>query len=71
MPKLTLSDEHIKFVCGFCGADCVADTDPCVVLHYLPMCKQYEDLDPLEFLKASREEHERKGTNPTTCERFN
>jgi len=35
MPKLTLSNNHTKFVCGFCGADCIADTDPAAVMHYL------------------------------------
>ncbi len=70
MPKLTLSNNHTKFVCGFCGADCIADTDPAAVMHYLPMCKQYEDLGPLEFLIASRKEHARKGTDPTTGKRI-
>jgi hypothetical protein len=67
---MNLSDEAVEFICGFCGASCIADPAPpdelpCV-LHYMPMCEQYEKLEPVDFLTASREEHQRKGTNPTT-----
>lgn len=69
--KLTLSDEHTHFVCGFCGGECIADTDPPLVAHYLPSCQKYQELEPFEFLKASREEHARKGTDPITGKLLN
>ena len=68
--RITVKD-HVSFVCGFCGMDCLASTDPAAVMHYLPMCPQYDKLEPDAFMKASREEHQRKGTDPVTGKKLN
>lgn len=41
----------LPFKCPFCGADCET-VKPAGVLHALPACQGFIDLDPVQFLQA-------------------
>lgn len=47
---------EVSFVCPFCGKGCSANSDPrrgaIGVVHGLPMCKKFEELEPQEFMRA-------------------
>ena len=48
---------HVTARCSFCGGEYTAgfDTDgDGVILHTLPYCKRFEELDPDRFLEAAR-----------------
>jgi len=51
--------EEVEFPCPFCGARC-ATIEPPGVLHAMPPCKQFIDLDPIAFLKAANWVERRK-----------
>ena len=44
----------MEFSCPFCGRHVVADGANLSVLHVLPMCAKYQEMDPLKFLKECR-----------------
>ena len=59
---MTTDQAITDFTCCFCGADCHADTsDGGSVLHVMPMCKKFEEMDPLEFVIACRKHMEKGG----------
>lgn len=41
----------VEFKCPFCGAN-AAVVKPDGVVHGLPMCKVFDELEPLAFLRA-------------------
>lgn len=41
--------------CHFCGGVLGQVFDPPGVTHSMPMCEQYEYMEPLEFLRANRQ----------------
>lgn len=51
-------EELVSFVCPFCGGK-VACTRPDGVLHELPACQKFIDLDVVDYLKAARLERNR------------
>lgn len=68
-----MSDEPIEAEplcdCPFCGAKVYASIDPedetqhDGLIHEMPLCKRFEDMDCLEFITAVREEMERRQPN--------
>jgi hypothetical protein len=46
-------EELVSFTCPFCGGR-VACTRPHGVLHELPPCQKFIDLDVVEYLRAAR-----------------
>jgi len=54
-----LFKEEVTFPCPFCGAQCAA-TDPPAIVHVMPPCKQFIELDPIAFLKAANWVERRK-----------
>lgn len=51
--------EEVTFKCPFCGVDCAA-VDPPGVVHAMPPCQGFIDLDPLEFIRVARRAMERR-----------
>jgi hypothetical protein len=47
-------DDPVDLECPFCGANVVVSASPQAVMHGLPMCKKFEDEDPLVFLRNAR-----------------
>lgn len=47
--------DGVDFVCPFCQAKCTTSLEHCAVLHTEPMCEKFEQLGPVEFLKAVNE----------------
>lgn len=47
--------DGVDFICPFCQAKCTASVEQGGVIHMLPMCKEFEQLGPVEFLKAVNE----------------
>ena len=43
----------LDFNCVFCGKQCHADSENGSLLHVMPMCKTFEELDPIEFMKRT------------------
>lgn len=39
--------------CPFCDGWICADVDRIALLHSMPICPKYAELDPLEFVKAA------------------
>ena len=57
MEKFEALEDHIDFDCPFCGEPVRAGSNPDgegAVLHRMPMCEQFDKLDPFEFLQAVR-----------------
>lgn len=52
--SITITD-GVDFVCPFCQAKCTTSLEHCAVLHTEPMCEKFEQLGPVEFLKAVNE----------------
>lgn len=47
--------DGVDFICPFCKARCTTSLEHCAVLHTVPMCEKFEQLEPDEFLKAVNE----------------
>lgn len=52
--SITITD-GVDFTCPFCKAKCTTSLEHCAVLHTEPMCEKFEQLGPVEFLKAVNE----------------
>lgn len=52
----------VEAKCPFCGGTIMVQVEEYAVLHTIPVCSKYFDLEPLEFLEAVNEEN-RKGLN--------
>ena len=44
----------LEFIC-LCGKKCYVDTPRCAVIHEMPMCKKFRDLEPDKFLRYVRQ----------------
>lgn len=55
MKKSLSITDGVDFVCPFCNAKCTASVEQGCVLHEVPMCEKYEQLEPADFLKAVNE----------------
>lgn len=40
------------FLCPFCGRQAGASSNPPAVVHALPMCEQFRELEPADYLAA-------------------
>lgn len=40
------------FHCAFCRAHCEAGAKDGVIIHAMPPCQQFIDMDPVDFLRA-------------------
>lgn len=54
-----LVKHDVDINCPFCGRRFIASENG-TVLHYMPMCEKFEQLDPVEFLKACNDEIAKK-----------
>jgi hypothetical protein len=43
--------DGVEFLCPGCKAKCVASPKKAVLMHAMPMCKDYETREPVEFLQ--------------------
>ena len=42
----------LDFVCPFCDKGATADSDQGAVFHTMPMCPKFEQLEPIDYMKA-------------------
>lgn len=52
-----MSDKHVckpdvEFKCPFCGGKVAATKEKGSVVHTVPTCKKFDDLDPIDFMHA-------------------
>lgn len=48
--------------CPYCGLELAVSTDPPAVMHAVPMCKEFEEVDPLTFVKQVNARRKAEGT---------
>jgi hypothetical protein len=48
----------VAFTCPFCGKQAGAVKSPPSVLHAIPYCKKFDELEAADYLKAVREKSE-------------
>jgi hypothetical protein len=53
-------DDSRYFPCPFCKGQFSASAEPPSVLHSIPVCVKFTELDPDKFLVAAREAREAK-----------
>ncbi len=65
-PKLTFDPEGpgvVKSSCEFCGQTYYIDPENYQIAHELPMCPEFEAIEPLEFVIKNRKLKEAKRPN--------
>ena len=51
VPKRTIHTAT-AFTCPFCGRQAGVSTHPSAVIHALPMCAKFDQLEPADYLAA-------------------
>lgn len=44
--------DGVDFICPFCKARCTVSREKESIVHTLPMCEKFEQLDPADYLQA-------------------